>query len=311
MGSCCQKGWVDYTKLEPETMTVLYDDTVVATLEIQPGVAEGTTSEAPRMERMTQAKTASGEPIFVMGNVHLPEGAPDESAGLRVCAVQGCSCCECFKPCCCPILMPIGAPCQSCCTSSGTCFCGTCRCCFSCVPLRSCCLLFSSCCHSTVQCCKKGCCCCCSRRSEDADTPVPIVMPQNEKHKAHRVVHPLPRKQGSQEIFGFAAFTHFEDSNRSHRASLTLDPKTARRGEGMQENLAALPVLIDLAMGSTQGHRSKWTFKAREFGNFFEPREMVNFFKKGERLQTVMAHFQFHDAINPELGDTAPRQVTM
>jgi len=146
----------------------------------------------------------------------------------------------------------------------------------------------------------------------------PVFLPEGARHKAHRVIYPLPKTQGGKDTYAWAAFTHFENTAVSHRATLSMDPKKMPSGGVLggvggvpTEVLAAVPVLIDLAIGSTGGTRASWTFSSRHVQNNFYPEEVVNYFNEGERLSTVVTSFGFPDVVNPAKGDIAPKQVSM
>jgi len=331
-GTCCKpcfdRGSVDYGQLlAPEFFYVTYDGERVAEVEVQPGCDKESPVDARAMARMTTARDKHGKPIFVMNNVFLPENAKDFET-LRCCAWKCCPCLECFKPCCCPICLPCGGgcrcprptcncgPCTFCCNKACGCLCGCitwgCRCrpCFMCCQCAcTCCNLGCKCCKSCVTC---ACCKCgVSESIEVFSKKEPKHVPQSRAHKAHRIIYPLPTTQGGNDVYAWAAYTHMESSTQSHRATLAMDPKQFECQDVPKEVLASLPVLIDLAIGSTGGDRHMWTFESRSYNNVFDPEDVVHFFKRGEKLQTVVASYKLQDIINPVAGDIAPKQHKM
>jgi len=328
--SCCRSGKVNYDMLSPEFMDVFYDEQVVAKLEVQPGIANGTTVQAPDVQRMTTAKDASGKTMFVMNDVYLPKADEEVEEQYKCCALP-CPCCEPCKWCCCPCVMPFcgGLRCPKiscgCCTPCCDMFCRCLTCTCNCVPCimcaGSCCAMCSKCCS----CCKASCGTCleCGCVKCGVTEEVSGVTGEYEtggivslKHKAHRNLYPLMTTQGGTEVYGWAAYTHVEGPHLSHRATLTMDPSRLSGGvfgsSGTpKELLAALPLLVDLAYGSNDVERTKWTFESRVWGKLFDPITNVHYWPKPQALQSVAIGFDLKTCINPTQGDIAPKQQTM
>lgn len=327
--SCFKEGDADFTKLKPEIFTVKFDDKVVATVEVQPGLKEGSTAEAPVFSRESIGKDTSGKTLFQMNKVFIPEHSNvDPFGALKCCAISCClPCCGCCKPCCCPVCMPFGAaircprcacpkcscgPCTTCCNASCT-MCGDC-CNYACTcgPCCAVCGCIGACCHACSEASKKPCCKC----GIEVDLEVgadeqKMALPQSSKHKVHRVVYALPTMFAGKDLFGYLTFTQTENSNQSNRTTLAVDPAKWKPEDAPEEVLAVLPLIMDLALATDGNGRTSWTFASRQWQTLFEPSDVVNYWPKGERLQTAMTNFGEHDFINPKQGCTKPKQNHM
>lgn len=297
---CGRAGKIEYKSVKPELIQVKYDGKVVATLEVQPGIKEGTKLNHPVFCRQTTARDVTGKVLFEMNKVYLPD---DEIQAFYKCCACHCPCFECCKPCRCPKCMPFGAcpPCPRC-PGCPSCSCNCCA-----VACSLCCNLCGKCCALC-----KGPCCKCSVKETNVDNERGALnMPTSDLHKAHRIVYPLPVSADGSDLFGYAAFTTRGSSVQSDRATLAADPAKWGAGQIPEYALAGLPLLIDLAMGSTNRLRGTWTIPSRSYQNLFEPRGIVHYWPKGEYLQTIVANFDHKDFVNPTQGCVEPKQQKM
>mmetsp|Transcript_79050 Transcript_79050/g.164189 ORF Transcript_79050/g.164189 Transcript_79050/m.164189 type:complete len:554 (-) Transcript_79050:167-1828(-) len=332
---CCRQGQLDWEKLKPETFEVFYDNEVVASISIQPGLKKGTqnTKKSPEISRATTVKDKGGKELFFMNEVYLPETV---SPTYKCCACD-CPVFENCKICCAPCCMPFCGgircpkptcncgPCTSCCQTGCDLTCACCNCIIGCVPCVMCCTNCALGCQACLGCidkclnrCKQPCCKFGIKEEVFyAEGATRYSLPFSDKHKAHRMIYPLSTREGvnneaeAPKTWGYAAFTYMEDPTQSHRASLAVDPAKYKSGTAPIELLGALPLLIDLARGSVGGARTEWTFESRVYMNFFDPPEMVNFWPAAEVLQTVVAAHTLPDVVNPTHGDVAPKQQCM
>lgn len=72
--------------------------------------------------------------------------------------------------------------------------------------------------------------------------------------------------------------------------------------------LLALPLLIDLGFGAEEQNREAWTFPGSAM---FNHAQVVNWWPEPEILDSVLANFNHGSLFNPNVGKLMPRGATL